>query len=267
MTMFFCSLASGSSGNCQYIATQNTGILLDAGLSGKYITNSLEHINANMDNLKAVLITHEHGDHVKGAGILMRKYGLELYITQKTFFQVESKLGKFDIEKVHFLEKDKDIIIGDVSVHPFSVSHDAVDAVAYSFKKNNTKISVVTDLGHVPIEILSKIVDSNLLMIESNHDVDMLNAGKYPYSLKRRILSDKGHISNVTAADAIVRALSVSKKLGHVVLGHLSKDNNTPDVAYETVKSIIEENGIYVGHEISLDLAYRDRVGKFYRLD
>lgn len=267
MAMYFCSLASGSSGNCQYIATDNTVVLLDAGLSGKYITNSLEHINAKLENLKAIFITHEHSDHVKGAGILMRKYGVELYITEKTFCEVESKLGKIDLEKVKFIKKEEDLLIGDLVVHPFSVSHDAVDTVAYSFKKNDTKVSVVTDLGHVPLDILSKIIDSNLLMIESNHDVDMLNAGKYPYMLKRRILSNKGHISNVTAADTIVRAHTSSEHLGHVILGHLSKDNNTPEIAYETVKSVIEENGITIGDEISLDLAYRDRVGKLYRLD
>ncbi len=267
MSMYFCSLASGSSGNCQYIATKKIGVLLDAGMSGKYITNGLLHINADIDKIKAILVTHEHSDHVKGVGILMRKYGLELYVTEKTFSEIEPKLGKFDIEKVHFIKKNEDIMIGDIVIHPFPISHDAVDAVAYSFSKNSTKISVVTDLGHVPFDLLTKIVDSNLLMIESNHDVDMLNAGKYPYMLKRRILSDKGHISNVTAADAIVRALQVSNDLSYIVLAHLSKDNNTPDIAYETVKHIIEENGITVGEEISLDLAYRDRVGKLYRLE
>ncbi len=267
MSMFFCSLASGSSGNCQYIATKETGVLLDAGMSGKYITNGLLHINADLDKIKAILVTHEHSDHVKGVGILMRKYGLDLYVTEKTFAEIEPKLGKIDREKVHFLKKNKDLTIGDIVIHAFPISHDAVDAVAYSFKKENTKISIVTDLGHVPFDLLSKIVDSNLLMIESNHDVDMLNAGKYPYMLKRRILSNKGHISNVTAADAIVRALQVSDDLSYIVLGHLSKDNNTPEIAYETVKQIIEENGISVGDEISLDLAYRDRIGKIYRLE
>lgn len=267
MAMLFCSLASGSSGNCQYIATENVGLLLDAGLSGKYITSSLEHINADISKLKAVLITHEHSDHIKGVGILMRKYDLELYITDLTFTQIEKKLGKINLEKVHIIEKDIDFYIGDILVHPFPVSHDAVDTIAFSFSKGDTKISVVTDLGFVPIDLLAKICDSNLLMIESNHDVEMLNAGKYPYSLKRRILSDKGHISNVTAADAIIRAMQSSKCLGHIILAHLSKDNNTPEVAYETVKSIVEENGIEVGTEISLDLAYRDRVGKLYKLE
>jgi len=267
MALYFCSLASGSSGNCQYIASDTTGILLDAGLSGKYIASGLNHIHANLEHLKALFITHEHGDHVKSAGILMRKFGVHLYLTQKTYERIESKLGKYDPEHIHIIEKEKDITIGDIIVHPFPISHDAVDAVAYSFKHEAVKVSVVTDLGHVPIDLLTKIVDSNLLMIESNHDVDMLNAGRYPYVLKRRILSNKGHISNVTAGEAIVRALTVSQSLGHVVLGHLSQDNNTPEVAFETVKSILEENGLVVGEDISLDLAYRDRVGKLYRID
>lgn len=265
--MYFCSLASGSSGNCQYIATENTSILLDAGLSGKYISNGLEHINADISNLKALFITHEHSDHVKSAGILMRKFGVTLYVTEATFQIIEPKLGKYVPEKVVIIEKEKDILVGDIIVHPFAISHDAVDAVAYSFKKDDIKISIVTDLGHVPLDLLMKIMDSNLLMIESNHDVDMLNAGRYPYPLKRRILSNKGHISNVSAGETIVRALTYNAPLGHVVLGHLSQDNNTPELAYETVKSILEENGLTVGEDISLDLAYRNRVGKLYRID
>lgn len=265
--MYFCSLASGSSGNCQYIATDTTGILLDAGLSGKYIAGGLDHINANMDHLEALFITHEHSDHVKSAGILMRKFKIKLYITQKTFEKIESKLGKYDMDQVVFIEPDVDVRVGDITIHPFRISHDAIEPVAYSFSSASVKVSIVTDLGHVPLDLLPKIIDSNLLMIESNHDVDMLNAGKYPYVLKKRILSKKGHISNVSAAEAIIRAFSYSSKLGHVVLGHLSQDNNTPELAYETVKSILEENDLLVGRDISLDLAYRSRVGKLYRLD
>lgn len=267
MAMYFCSLASGSSGNCQYIATETTGILLDAGLSGKYIAGGLEHINADINQLKALFITHEHSDHVKSAGILMRKFKIKLYITRKTFEHVENKLGKYDLDNVVFVEADTEIQVGDIIVTPFRISHDAIEPLAYSFRSSDVKVSIVTDLGHVPIDLLSKIIDSNLLMIESNHDVDMLNAGKYPYVLKKRILSNKGHISNVSAAEAIIRAFSYSSSLGHVILGHLSQDNNTPELAYETVKSILEESGLEIGKDISLDLAYRSRVGKLYRLD
>lgn len=267
MAIYFCSLASGSSGNCQYIATETTGILLDAGLSGKYINNSLESIDANIGQIEALFITHEHSDHVKSAGILMRKYGLTLYVTQPTFERIEKKLGKYSEEKVVLIEKDKDILVGDITVHPFDVSHDAIDCVAYSFIKNDTKVSVVSDLGYVPLDLLSKLIDSNLLMLESNHDVEMLNAGRYPYVLKKRILSKTGHISNETAGETIVRVHGYSHALGHVILGHLSQDNNTPDLAYETVKNILEEGGLTIGEDISLDLAYRDRVGKLYKLD
>ena len=164
MAIYFCSLASGSSGNCQYIASETTGILLDAGLSGKYINKSLESIDAKVDQLEALFITHEHSDHVKSAGILMRKYGLTLYLTQPTYEKVESKLGKYDKEKVVIIEKDQDIQVGDITVHPFAISHDAIDCVAYSFTKEDLKVSVVTDLGYVPLDLLSKLIDSNLLM-------------------------------------------------------------------------------------------------------
>lgn len=265
--IYFCSLASGSSGNCQYIASETTGILLDAGLSGKYILNSLNHINANVDNLKALFITHEHSDHVKSAGILMRKFGISLYITKDTFSRIESRLGKYSEDKVIFIEKEEDVQVGDITVHPFAISHDAIDPVAYSFRKDDLKISIVTDLGHVPLDLLSNLIDSNLIMLESNHDVEMLNAGPYPYVLKKRILSKTGHISNEACAEAIIRVYNYSPRLGHVVLGHLSQDNNTPELAYATVKHILEDHGLDLEKDISLDLAYRDRVGKLYRIE
>jgi phosphoribosyl 1,2-cyclic phosphodiesterase len=265
--IYFCSLASGSSGNCQYIASETTGILLDAGLSGKYIHNSLKNIDANIDNLKALFITHEHSDHVKSAGILMRKFGVTLYITKDTFEHIEKKLGKYSEDKVVIIDKEQDILVGDIIVHPFAISHDAIDPVAYSFKKDDLKVSVVTDLGHVPIDLLSNLIDSNLIMLESNHDVEMLNAGPYPYSLKKRILSKIGHISNEACAEAIIRVYGYSQKLGHVVLGHLSQDNNTPELAYETVKQVLEQSGLNLEDDISLDLAYRDRIGRLYRIE
>lgn len=265
--LYFCSLASGSSGNCQYIASETTGILLDAGLSGKYIQNSLLSIDANIEQLKALFITHEHSDHIKSAGILMRKYGVTLYITKATFEKIEKKLGKYEPSKVILIEKEREVVVGDILVHPFGISHDAVDPVAYSFKKEDLKISIVTDLGHVPIDLLSNLIDSNLIMLESNHDVEMLKSGPYPYVLKQRILSKKGHISNEACAEAIIRVHGYSNRLGHVVLGHLSQDNNTPELAYETVKNILEENGLSLEDDISLDLAYRNRVGKLYRIE
>jgi len=266
MALTFCSLASGSSGNCQYIASENTGLLLDAGLSGKYITQALEHINADIDKIKGILVTHEHSDHVKAVGIMMRKYGLKVYATEKTWEAMEPKMGKVNLDNVEIIKKDVKFSIGDIEIDPFPVSHDAADTVGYAFEHVDGKVSVVTDLGYVPIELLTRVMDCDLLMMESNHNVQMLESGKYPYFLKRRILSDKGHISNETAAENIVRAIQSGNRISHVLLGHLSKENNLPELAYETVKGIIEENDIKIGEDISLDLTYRDRVGKIYRM-
>lgn len=266
MAITFCSLASGSSGNCQYIASEDTGLLLDAGLSGKYITKALEDINADIGKLQGILVTHEHSDHVKAVGILMRKYGLDVYATEKTWQAMESKLGKINPDLIKVIEKDKLFTIGDIEIDPYPVSHDAVDTVGYTFNHRDGKVSVVTDLGYVPIELLTRVMDCDLLMMESNHNIEMLQAGKYPYFLKRRILSDKGHISNETAAENIVRAIQSGNRISHVLLGHLSKENNLPELAYETVKAIMEENEIQVGLDVSLDLTYRDRVGKIYRI-
>lgn len=266
MSLYFCSLASGSSGNCQYIASDTTGLLLDAGLSGKYIHKSLEDIQANISHIKALFITHEHSDHIKSAGILMRKYKLSLYVTALTYEKIASKLGKYSEDQIVIIEKNKKFLVGDIWVEAFSVSHDAVDAVAYTFLKDENTIGIITDLGYVPYDVLDKMRSCNLLMLEANHDVGMLNAGPYPYPLKRRILSEKGHISNEAAAEAIVNILSLESSLGHVILGHLSQDNNTPALAYETVKAILEANNLVVGEDIGLDLAYRNRVGKLYQI-
>ncbi|BEP30396.1 MBL fold metallo-hydrolase [Helicovermis profundi] len=266
MGIEFCSLASGSSGNCQYIGTDKTGILLDAGLTGKYIKNALYNIGVDPLSIEAVLITHEHSDHVKAVGILMRKFGYKLYITEKTYEQVKLKIGKIDESKVIIIKKNDAFFIGDVNVKTYEVSHDAVDPIGYTFAKDNNKISVVTDLGVVTKYVLGEVKNSDLLLVESNHDKEMLMVGSYPYYLKKRIVSDDGHLSN-EAAGELIKETVLNGNVKNVLLGHLSRENNFPELALKTVKNILEENNIIVGKDVNLDMTYRDKVSRFYKIN
>lgn len=259
----FCSLASGSSGNAQYIGNKTTNILLDAGLSGKYIQAGLEGIGVDPSKLDGIVITHEHSDHIKGIGVLMRRFGVPIYATEGTWKGMSEKIGKIDIEKVNIIEKDEIFSIKDIQIKAYPVSHDANDPVGYTFQNGTGKIGVITDLGHYTEEILDEIRSCDLVMLEANHDVEMLQMGSYPYYLKRRILSEVGHLSN-EASGEIACDIVKNGKARNILLGHLSRENNFPDLAYETVKSIMESEGIKVGNDVMLNMTYRDKIGGLY---
>jgi phosphoribosyl 1,2-cyclic phosphodiesterase len=265
MALEFSSLASGSSGNCQLIKSKNTRLLLDAGLSGKYIINGLNHFNVDAQTVDGILITHEHIDHIKGVGIMHRKCGMKIYANEATWERVAQKIGKIDTSKIVIFDNNRPFTINDIEVEPMSIAHDAIDPVAYSFTTSSAKISVITDLGHITNEMIDKVKDSDLLMLESNHNVDMLMMGKYPYPLKRRVIGDHGHLSNEACAEAAIRAITTGR-VSTVLLAHLSKDNNTPELAYETAKSMFAEKNIKIGTDVFLDLTYRDRVGNLFRI-
>jgi len=265
MSLTFCSLASGSSGNCQYIGTSSTKLLIDGGLSGKYITNALSNIDVDPGRINGILVTHEHSDHIKGIGILMRRYDIPLYVNVNTWEEIKDKLGKIDGKRVEVFEGYEEFVIGDISVKPYSISHDACDPVGYSFNCGKTKVSITTDLGYVTDEIIEEIKDSDLLVLEANHDVEMLKVGKYPWFLKKRILGEFGHLSNETAGETIAKVVERGN-VKCVALAHLSKENNFPELAYETVKNIVQEKNIKVGVDISLDLTFRNRIGRVYNI-
>lgn len=265
MPLSFCSLASGSSGNCQFIESENTRLLVDAGMSGKYIKLSLETINVKIESIDGILLTHEHADHISGLGVLMRKFKIPAYITYKTWEAVSSKIGEVSADLLHLYETIDDIVIGDIRVKGTKITHDAVDPLCYTFTHDDCKIGIATDLGAITDDVIEQFKDCDLLMIESNHDIEMLKVGPYPMYLKRRILSELGHLSNEDAgyiAKEIVRYGTAK----NILLAHLSKDNNFPDLAFETVRGILEADDIIVGTDVNLDLTYRDKVGKLYRI-
>jgi len=258
--MQFCSIYSGSSGNCLYVGTERTKLLIDAGLTGKKIESGLKEIDVNPNEIKGILITHEHDDHIKAAGILSRRYNIPIFANTNTWNAIYGAIGEVKLHNIKVFQGFDGFEIGDIFIKPFKIPHDAVDPVGYSFHHENKKISVATDIGYASDEVKNNIKDSDFILLESNHDVEMLKVGPYPYYLKRRVLSDKGHLSNEDCGKTIVEI--INNRLKKVMLGHLSKTNNYPELALRTVVSVLEMNGIKDGEDLIIDIAHRDRVGR-----
>lgn len=235
--MRLCAIASGSSGNCVYVGNGNTHLLIDAGISGKRIEQALESIGTAAGELKAILITHEHSDHIQGIGVLARRYGIPLYGTAETLcgmLKGKTNIGRIPEELLHEVKPGEMLWFDGLMAKAHSVSHDAANPVCYTFEADGKKAAMVTDLGVYDKHILDAVADSEILYLESNHDVNMLMVGTYPYYLKQRILGERGHLSNDTAAKLLCEVLHPGLK--HVILAHLSKENNLPELAYETVR-------------------------------
>jgi len=229
MTLSFCSFSSGSSGNCYLIKSENTAILVDAGISGRRIFECLEKVNTPREQLAGILITHEHSDHIKSVKTLVKKIkGIRAYANEKTWSRLDSDIC--EDQREIFTTGDA-FSIGDIRVKTFQVSHDAIDPVGYSFYLNEKQISIVTDTGCMNNEIIGEIINADILILEANHDINMLKIGKYPWFLKQRILGKAGHLSNEAAGETIVRILSENSKERYVLLAHLSKENNFPEMA------------------------------------
>lgn len=254
--MFF-SLISGSSGNASLITDKNTVILTDCGMSGKKLEAALHEIDLQPADISAVLMTHEHIDHTRGVGVISRKYKIPVYATEGTFENAE--IG--NVSDIHIINPDEDFEIGSIGIHAFSISHDAANPVGYSFFANGKKTTIATDTGEITDKIAGNILGSDEILLESNHDVDMLMYGSYPYSLKKRILGCCGHLSNDCASSACVELLKSGTK--KIMLGHLSNENNTPEIAYATAKNAFEKIGAKVGDDIILSVAERYKITRF----
>jgi len=264
MGMKFCSLSSGSSGNCQYIETDRMKVLVDGGLSGKRIESLLSSIGVYVRDIDCILVTHEHIDHVKGIGVISRRYDIPIYANEKTWVAMRGLIGSVEDKNIKVIESDKSFQLMDLGIHPFRIFHDAADPIGFCFYHKNVKMSIMTDTGWVNDNMKNAIKGSNLYLIESNHDLNMLKEGSYPWPLKKRILGTRGHLSNVDAGKVLAEILSGNGET--VLLGHLSKENNIPSLAYETVSQYIEEKGLSINKDITLDLTYRDRATRIYAL-
>lgn len=237
-------LASGSTGNITYVESDQVKLLVDCGFSGKKAIELLSKIDRKPEDLDAILVTHEHSDHIKGVGILARKYGLDVYANEKTWQAMEPKLGKLNVnQKVHF-SKEKTVTLGDIDISSFGVSHDAIDPQFYTFQKDNKRFVMLTDTGYVSDRMRGYVKNADAYLFESNHDLSMLRMGRYPWSLKQRILGDKGHLSNEDGALALAEIIGDQTK--RVYLGHLSKENNVKEIARSTVEDILirKETGV-----------------------
>ncbi len=256
--MRFCSIASGSSGNCIYVGSDTTHLLVDVGISGKRVEAGLEALDLTGRDIDGILVTHEHSDHIQGLGVMARKYGIPIYATEGTLAQILAcnSLGKIDESLLREIKADKGFTIKDLKVKPMKISHDASQPVGYRVAYGNKKVAVCTDLGYYDAYIVDALRGLNAVLLEANHDVNMLQVGPYPYPLKQRILGDRGHLSNENAGRLLCEILH--DNLQTILLGHLSQENNLPELAYETVRLEINSGNVpYKANDFDIRVAKR----------
>ncbi len=265
--MRLASIASGSSGNCVYVGSEKTHILVDAGISNKRIEQGLNEMGIKSSELAGVVITHEHSDHVKGLGVLARRCHIPIYATQGTLDEISQmkNLGEYPKELLKPVKPDVAFTVGDLTIDPFSIDHDAADPVAYRVSHDGKSVAVATDMGHFDSYVADHLKGLDAVLLEANHDIRMLETGPYPYYLKRRILGDRGHLSNETAGRLL--SLILHDNLKQVLLGHLSKENNYEALAYETVCMEINEGDTpYRADDFSIAVAGRDSLSPVVEL-
>ncbi len=234
--MRLCSIASGSSGNCVYVGSDATHLLVDTGISGKRVEQGLKELDLSPKDLDGILITHEHADHISGLGVLIRKYGIPTYATEGTIRAMleGGSLGKVEESLFHPVKEDRKFTLKDLIISPMHISHDAAQPVAYRISYGNKRVGICTDLGVYNDYTVECLKGMDAILLEANHDVNMLQVGPYPYYLKQRILGERGHLSNENSGRLLCRILH--DKLKTILLGHLSKENNLPELAFESVR-------------------------------
>lgn len=265
--MKLCSIASGSSGNCIFAGSDSTSLMMDTGISGKRIEEGLNEIGHTAREMNGILITHEHSDHISGLGVMARRYGIPIYATAGTKRAILNckSVGEIPEELFREICPDADFVIGDITVSPVTISHDAAQPTAYVLRQGRKSMAVMTDLGRYDSYIVEKLQNLDLILLEANHDVHMLQVGKYPYYLKQRILGDRGHLSNELSGQLLSQILH--EHLKTVILGHLSKENNYEQLAYETVRLEIDlaDNPYHAG-DFPIHVAKRDMVSDIFEI-
>lgn len=266
MKLEFCSLNSGSNGNVSYVAAGNTRLLIDAGLPGRSIVGMLEQIRVLPETIDGILVTHEHLDHVRGVGVLSRKYHIPVYANEATWQAMYRTVGDVPPHLRRVFESESDFYVGDIGVFSIPISHDTVEPVAFRLYAGGRSVAVATDMGRVSKQVLRYLAGTDLLLLESNHDPDMLRHNhRYPEALKRRILGSHGHLSNLSCAETLLSLHETGVR--QALLGHLSQDNNTPELAMQTVQTELSRQGLRPGQDIRLEMAWRDRVGGYFSIE
>jgi len=264
--MKFACLASGSSGNSQFVATENTKILVDVGVSCRKIENGLMELGSTPREIEGILITHEHTDHIQGLGTFTKKYQVPIYGTIETLSAIKrSNVGRnIPVELLMNVEGDAEFAIGDLGVNVSEISHDAAHAVCYRVTDGSSTVAMATDLGTYDENLVNHLSEADLLYLETNYDPDMLMVGPYPYLLKQRINGERGHLSNDQSAELATRVLHPGLK--HIVLAHLSKENNYPEIAEQTFINMLNENWDFKTNKPTVEAAKRDCVSAIWEL-
>ena len=255
----FYSLYSGSSGNSLLVNTENTNILIDAGVSSKKIETALNNLEIPPTSLDGILITHEHSDHVQGLGTFSKKFNVPVFVNQKTLDAMPKQKEKISENNIKLFKIEENFEINDLKIKPFSIPHDAANPCGFNIEKDNKKISIATDIGHMTNSILKKLEGSEFILLESNYDPEVLMYSRYPYVLKNRIAGPTGHLSNEAAGKTI--SCLLNSGLQQVMLGHLSKESNFPELAYKTVIEQLISNS-YNENSLHLSIASRDTTSK-----
>ena len=259
----FCSLYSGSSGNSLFVETKNTKLLVDAGVSCKKIENALQDINIDPNTLDGILVTHEHTDHVHTLRTLASKFDLTVFVNQETLAAMPKQRDKIPAKNIKTFKVSDNFEIGDLKIHPFSIPHDAANPCGFNIYKADKKISIATDIGHMTNAILKNLEESLFIMLEANYDPEVLRCSSYPFSLKSRIAGPTGHLPNEMAGKTISYLLQSGLK--KAMLGHLSKESNFPELAYQTVLDELISNN-YNENSLSISVASRSEHSKIIEL-
>lgn len=266
MGLRFCSFASGSTGNCYLLKTENTNLLVDVGIAGKRVIEGLSSCAVKPEQIDGILVTHEHTDHIKSLRMIAKKaVNGKIYTSEGTAYSVNEKLPML-ADKIRITDTVDSFNVGDIEVEAFSLSHDAEDPVGFSVHSGGKRVTIITDTGVATKQMLSIAAKSDLLVLEANHEVNILHCSSYPYELKRRILSDYGHLSNDAAAEFIYEVDKLRKNGGgenksekqKILLAHLSKENNSPMQAMLTIKNRLFEEDMIAGEDYLMNALSAD---------
>ena len=257
-----CSLYSGSSGNSFFVQSEKVNILIDAGVSCKKIETALDKkFNLSLNNINAIFITHEHVDHTKGLNLIASKYNIPVYASNGTLQALGSKISKIPVENINVFALNKSFTYEDLRIYPFSTPHDAAEPCGFNIYCGKSKISIATDIGYIDENVLNNLKQSSFIMLESNYEPNLLKLSSYPYLLKQRISSNSGHLSNIAAGEAIVKLIDSGLK--DALLVHLSKQNNMPEIAYQTVVEGLKKHNHTIDN-VNLHIAPRDNPSQIF---